>query len=81
MIEQSWTNDCTRAFEELKVRLSIDHILITPDWSKEFHVYVDASNGSIGSVLNQKDDKKHDHPIYFASRQLIDAEKNYSTTK
>lgn len=79
--DQLCTKDCTRALEELKVQLSIASILITPDWSKEFYVYVDASNLAIGRVLSQKDDKKHDHPIIFSSRQLIAAKKIYSTTK
>lgn len=73
--DQLWTKNCTRAFEELEVRLSIASILITPNWAKEFHVYVDASNIAIGSVLSQKDSKNHDHPLYFASRQLIAAKK------
>ena len=40
---------------------------------------MDASNVALGCVLSQKDDKNMDHPIYYASRQLIAAEKNYST--
>ena len=79
--EQTWTNNCTRAFEDLKLKLATAPILVTPDWTKEFYVYVDASNVALGSVLSQKDTKKHDHPIYFASRQLVAAEKNYSTTE
>jgi hypothetical protein len=42
---------------------------------------VDASNIALGCVLNQKDTKNLDHPIYFPSRQLIAAEKNYTTTQ
>ncbi len=50
------------------------------DW-KEFQVYVDASNFTIGSVLSKKDDKSFDHPIYFASRQLGATKINCTTTK
>ena len=46
-----------------------------------FHVYVDASNVAMGSVLSQKDPKGCDHPIYYASRQLIPAERNYTVTE
>ena len=42
---------------------------------------MDASNVAIGAVLSQKDDKNFDHPIYHASRQLVAAECNYTTTK
>jgi hypothetical protein len=48
---------------------------------KPFEFYVDASNFAIGSVLSQKDIKGHDRPIYFTSRQLSVAEKNYSVTE
>ena len=40
---------------------------------------MDASNVAIGMVLSQKDDKNFDHLIYYASRQLVAAERNYST--
>ena len=42
---------------------------------------MDASNVAIGVVLSQKDEKKFDHPIYYPSRQLVAAERNYSTTE
>ena len=42
---------------------------------------MDASLIALGCVLNQKDERNTDHPIYFASRQLIVAKKNYTTTK
>ena len=52
-----------------------------PNWDKEFHVHVDISNFTIGAKLAQIDDHGLDHPVYFASRLLSNAEKNYSTTK
>jgi hypothetical protein len=42
---------------------------------------VDVFNFTIGSVLNQEDDKSFDHLIYFASRQLVATKINYTTTK
>ena len=76
-----FTHECTVAFEELKRQLVFAPILVSPCWAKVFHVYVDASNVAIGAVLSQKDDKNFDHPIYYASRQLVAAERNYSTTE
>ena len=32
-------------------------------------------------MLSQKNDEGHDRPIYFSSRQLSGAEKNYSVTE
>lgn len=76
-----WTRECTVAFETLKQKLVSAPILIPPCWTKSFHVYVDASNVAIGSILSQKDIKGFDHPIYYASRQLNAAERNYSVTE
>jgi len=62
--------------------------LVAPNWKKEVQVYVDVSSIAIGSVLSQKDDvlsqkddKSFNHPIYFASKQLIIIEINYTITK
>ena len=63
-----WTHDYTVAFEELKQKLVSTPILVSPCWTKVFHVYVDASNVAIGALLSQKDDKNFDHLIYYASR-------------
>jgi hypothetical protein len=76
-----WTEECTQAFEELKKQLTNAPILVAPRWTEKFHVYVDASNVAMGSVLSQKDAKGRDHPIYYASRQLIPAERNYTVTE
>ena len=76
-----WTHECIVAFEELKRQLVSAPILVSPSWTKVFHVYVDASNVAIGTMLSQKDDKNFDHLIYYASRQLVAVEWNYSTTE
>jgi hypothetical protein len=76
-----WTQACTEAFNTLKKKLASAPILVAPNWDKDFEVYVDASNVAVGAVLSQKDEKGHDHPIYFASRQLVQAERNYTVTE
>ena len=68
-------------FEGLKTRLATALILAYPNWDKEFHVHVDASNYAIGATLAQIGDHGLDHPVYFASRLLSKAENNYSTKK
>jgi hypothetical protein len=76
-----WELACEEAFITLKEKLPIAPVLVPPNWDLPFHVYVDASNIALGYVLSQKDTKNLDHPIYFANRQLIAAEKNYTTTE
>ena len=46
-----------------------------------FHVFVDASDVAIGSVLMQEATNKWFRPVYYASRRLSKAERNYSTTE
>jgi hypothetical protein len=49
------------------------------NWTKEFHVHIDASATTIGVVLTQGKDNKVDLPIYYASRFLNQTERNYIT--
>ena len=63
----------------MKTRLATIPILAYPNWDKEFHVHVDASNYAIRATLTLTGDHGLDHPVYFASRLLSKAEKNYST--
>lgn len=76
-----WTAECQTAFEALKIALSMAPVLIPPDWSKEFHVHIDASAYALGNILSQLDSGQRDHPIYYASIQLSGAERNYTTTE
>ena len=39
-----WSDDCRRAFDQLKALLSSSPILLAPDFSKEFKLAVDASD-------------------------------------
>jgi hypothetical protein len=54
-------------------------ILVFPDWSKEFHLHVDASSIALGVVLAQPRIEDIDHPLAFASRKLSTVEINYTT--
>ncbi|KAD6119846.1 hypothetical protein E3N88_11117 [Mikania micrantha] len=72
--------ECMRAFEFLKEKLVSSPILIAPDWSLPFELMCDASDFAVGAVLGQRKDK-HFHPIYYASKTLDDAQKNYTTTE
>ena len=76
-----WTEVRQEAFEELKRRLVAAPILAAPDWTKEFHVTLDASGWCLGAVLWQADEGNRERPIYYASRQMNPAERNYTTTE
>ena len=76
-----WNEECEASFHKLKTALSTTPILKAPNWNLIFHVHVDASNFAIGAILAQPSEGNMDFPIFYASRQLNSAEKNYTTTK
>ena len=69
------------AYRSLKLMLTHALVVQPPDWSKTFHVFVDASDMAIGSALMQCTPQNLYQPVYYASRQLSAAKKNYSTTE
>ena len=76
-----WAEPEEKAYQALKVMLSQAPVVQPPDWTKSFHVFVDASDIAIGSVLMQLTEPKWYRPVYYASRKLSKAEQNYSTTE
>jgi hypothetical protein len=65
----------------LKEKLVTSPILVFPNWSKEFHMHVDASSIELGVVLTQPGEDDMYHPIAFAGRKLSDSQHNYNTTE
>lgn len=80
MEEFIWTTECQASLNNLKERLVSAPILVYPDWNKMFHVHIGASRIALGAVLVQPGEKM-DHPVYYASRKLSTAERNYTTTE
>ena len=58
-----WREEQGRAFKLLKKMLVVAPILQPPDWSLEFHIFVDASHIAIGTVLMQEKVKGWFRPI------------------
>eukprot|EP00253_Pinus_taeda_P033557 PITA_33557 len=77
--EFKWGPDCQSAFETLKTRISEVPILRGPNWKLPFHIYKDASDTTLGSVLGQKD--LVPYAIYYTSKNLTPIELNYTITK
>jgi hypothetical protein len=51
-----------------------------PEWSLPFEIMCDAFDFAVGAVLGQRMGKIPD-VIYYASKTLMDAQVNYTTTK
>ena len=79
--EITWSDDCDQAFRRLKVMLAKAPIVQPPQWDLPFHVFVDASDVAIGSVLMQEKQERWYRLVFYASRGLSSAEKNYSVTE
>jgi hypothetical protein len=71
---------CLDAFETLRSLLSSAPIMMTPNWSLPFEIMCDASDYAVGAVLGQREDKLP-HAIYYASKTLLEAQANYTTTE
>ena len=75
-----FTNDCLQAFNRLKTALISAPIIQPPDWELPFELMCDASDFAVGSVLGQRKEGKL-HAIYYTSKTLDDAQRNYATTE
>nr|GEV19494.1 reverse transcriptase domain-containing protein [Tanacetum cinerariifolium] len=72
--------DCIKAFQMLKKKLTEAPILIALNWDLPFELMCDASDFAIGAVLGKRHEK-HFGPIHYASKMMTDAESNYTTTE
>ena len=75
-----WETDCQESCEELKSHLTTAPIVRAPNWQFPFKVMCDASDLAIGAVLGQREDGKP-HVVYYASKTLNEAQRNYTTTE
>nr|GEY54353.1 reverse transcriptase domain-containing protein [Tanacetum cinerariifolium] len=75
-----FSEDCIKAFQMLKKKLTEAPILISPNWDLPFELMCDASDSAIRAVLGQRHEK-HFRPIHYASKMMIDAESNYTMTE
>nr|GFA53942.1 reverse transcriptase domain-containing protein [Tanacetum cinerariifolium] len=62
-----FSEDCIKAFQTLKQKLTEAPILIAPNWDLPFELMCDASDFAIGAVLGQRYEK-HFRPIHYASK-------------
>ncbi|KAG3231808.1 hypothetical protein PI124_g23097 [Phytophthora idaei] len=75
--EWKWTAECQQAFDAVKQGLTEAPILAVADQDRPFHVVCDASDFAIGCALMQHDHEGRDRVVYYQSRQLKPAERNY----
>jgi hypothetical protein len=69
-----WSKTATRAFGEVKKKMTEAPVMRLPDFAKLFEVECDASGLGIGGILSQER-----HLIAYFSEKLNDAKLRYST--
>ncbi|GKA99281.1 reverse transcriptase domain-containing protein, partial [Tanacetum coccineum] len=79
-VKFDFSNDCKKAFNILKEKLTTTPIIISPDWNAPFELMCDASDFAVGAVLGQRIDGKF-KSIYYASKTLNNAQEHYTTTE
>ncbi|CAF0929655.1 unnamed protein product [Brachionus calyciflorus] len=75
-----WNENCERAFNELRTKLTSDTVLALPNSHGRFKLDTDACNTGVGAVLSQKINGVY-RPIAYFSKQLTKTQQNYSTTE
>ena len=67
-----WTPACQSAFDQIKSVLLLAPVLVAPDFSKPFKLFVDACDIGVGGVLLQEDLQGIDHPVcYFRKSSMF----------
>jgi hypothetical protein len=79
--EWEWDSFCSKAFEQMKERLTAYPILRHPVINKPFVLYKDASNNAVGAILSQTDKTGAKYVCAYASRLLKKEECNYGITE
>lgn len=69
-----WGSDQLHSFQLLKECMSQGPIVQPPRWEDDFYVNPSVSTHSEGAILLQKGNQGCMQPVYYASRQLTDAE-------
>ena len=69
-----WSERHQHAFDQMRSFLAEDVLLHYPDHNLPFHIYTNASDIQLGSVIMQ-----HNHPVTYYSRKLSLAQCHYTT--
>ncbi|KAG3060115.1 hypothetical protein PI124_g22961 [Phytophthora idaei] len=69
--------ECQQAFDAVKQDLTEAPIFAVADQDRSFQIVCNASDFAIGCALMQRDHEDHDRVVYYQSRQLKPAERNY----
>ena len=75
-----WTNECQKAFEDLKKYLSSQPLLNPSMPREELYLYIAVSQAAISAAL-VRDEGGSQQPVYFISKAFRGAEERYPRTE
>ena len=71
-----WTDECQRAFEDLKAYLTMAPLLSPLVVREELYLYLAVTSHAVSSALIREEDKVQ-RPVYYTSKALRGAEGRY----
>jgi hypothetical protein len=77
----NWTQECSTAFQYIKLQLSSNPVLYNPGWSRLFILNPSAGKHAIAYILLQNNASGRAHPIYYGSRLMSICEQKYIETE
>ncbi|GKV11641.1 hypothetical protein SLEP1_g22881 [Rubroshorea leprosula] len=72
-----WTQDCQRAFEQLKAYLASPPLISKPSPGETLFLYITATTEVVNAALIRQEQKRQ-RPVYFVSKVLQEPEKRYA---
>ena len=73
-----WSQECQKAFNNLKKKFLEKPVLVIPDPTKPFYVESDASKWATGAVLQQRDTNGDLKPCRYISHSFTPTERNHA---
>ena len=74
----TWTDDHENALQTLKKYMMSPPLLAKPQDGETLQLYIAVSTTAVSAVLVREEDKQQ-HPVYYVSKSLLDAETRYTS--
>jgi hypothetical protein len=72
-----WNDECEKALQDLKEYLTSPPLLSKPKDNETLLIYLAVSSTAVSAVLVREENDRQ-HPVYYVSKALLDAETRYS---
>ncbi|KAK4848380.1 hypothetical protein QYF36_012250 [Acer negundo] len=72
-----WNDNCEKVLQDLKTYLKSPPLLSKPKDNETLFVYLAVSDTAVSAIL-VREEENNQHPVYYVSKTLLDAETRYS---